>query len=291
MLDSLLIVQDSDGQERSFHVFNKVTGHHVADFGLRGRGPGETLNLSSANMLQDSLFVFDANLQKLVTYDIRGILSGKPSWTETSITGIAPNMVLQALPVGNGKLLLCGNNDMMRFGLWNTRTSAIESVVRTYPSYSKDPETNWAVSGYSASVRYSEAQNKLVACTYVGAAMEVYDMSRSDIGQVSAEYYYAPVYKYVEGTVPRWIVPAEDTVIGFEDLCLTDTGVYGLVWGVESSAMEKSIPTVIKFDYDGFPQCRYILPDILMAFTVDENGDIYGMALNENMEFNIKKYY
>lgn len=290
VMDSLLIVHDSDGMEAAFHVFSKYTGEHVLDFGLRGRGPGETLNVSSVNLLGDTLYVYDANLRKVILYNIPEILAGKSSWKEINVSRDVPYMILQVVPIGNEKMILCGNNDKMRFGIWDTSSDEAEAKVCEYPPYSKDKEANSAISNYSASVKFNEFESKLVSATYIGATMEIYDVSSSGIVRTFSEYYYRPEYEYARGAVPRWVIPGEDSVIGFQDICLTDSGIYGLIWGVRSSAMEASVPELIKFAYNGMPMCRYLIPDILESVVVDENGDIYGMALNGNMESNIKKY-
>ena len=288
--DSLIIVHDSNGMEMAFHVFNKEDGTHIMDFGHRGRGPGETLNISSVNFSGGYLYAYDANLQKLVSYDVSKTISGKPEWTETDLSGIAPNMLLQVLPVGHGKLLLCGNSDRMRFGIFDRQSGKIESATNEYPSYSKDDEANWAVSNYSASVRFNITRNKMVTTTYIGATMEIYDLSSGVLDKTVSEYYYKPVFSYAVGAVPRWVTPGDDSVIGFQDLYLDDSGIFGLVWGMESSEMEWSVPALYKFGYDGCPVCKYSLSDILESVAIDRNGDIYGMALNDSKEFIIKKY-
>ena len=291
IIDSLLIIHDSDGgAETAFHVFRKHGGEHIMDFGFRGRGPGETLNISSVNLQNDTLYVYDANLRKLVMYDIGKAFKGEQCWTEVPVA-MTPNMVLQAVPAGENTVILCGNDGQMRFGLWDMASSdGITVTENNYPVYSEDIEADFAVANYSASVRYSETERKLVAATYIGAVMEIYDINLSGINRLFTGYYYRPVYEYAKGAVPRWVVPSEKTVIGFQDLYLTSSGIYGLIWGVKSPSINGPVPGLIMFDYNGTAICRYELPDILESVAVDENGDIYGMALNHDMEFNIKKY-
>ena len=289
VMDSLLIVHDSDGMDKAFDIFHKLTGNHILDFGLRGRGPGETLDVSSVNLMNDTLYVYDANLKKLVLYDIRGILAGKNSRSEISTKNAAPNMILQAVPTGNGEMILCGNDNRMRFGLWNMSLNEIKTTINDYPPYTEDKETDCSISCYSASIGFCPSENKLVSATYIGATMEIYNISYYGFDKTFSGYYYRPVYEYARGAIPRWVIPGQDTIIGFQDLCLTNSAIYGLIWGIESPS-EDNLQKLIKFDYNGTPLCRYELPDILESMTVDEDGNIYGMAMNENMEFNIRKY-
>ena len=290
VMDSLLIVQDSDGMKTAFHVFDKTTGRHLTDFGFRGRGPGETFNISSANLYDGTLYVYDATLRKLVLYDIHEALAGNRCWTEVPIDDVAPNMVLQVVPAGDGRLILCGNDGRMRFGLWRMSSDEMEAMVNEYPPYSEDEEADFAISCYSASVKFSETENKLVSGTYIGAVMEIYDVTPNGIRKTFSGYYHRPRFEYAHGAVPRWVVPGKDTVIGFQDISLTASGIYGLIWGVRTLSPDGPVPELIRFGYDGTPECRYMVPDIMTAFAVDRNGDIYGMALNDDMEFNIRKY-
>ena len=52
---------------------------------------------------------------------------------------------------------------------------------------------------------------------------------------------FKPQYDYARGARPRWVTATPQTVIGFEDLYITEDAIYGLVWGEEKASMSKSV--------------------------------------------------
>ena len=290
ILDSLIIIHDSRKQQYAFHIFNRYSGSHVADFGVKGRGPGEVLNVASVNLFQGSLVAYDVSLKKIVEYNIKDILSfDAEPWKEIAVTDISDNLVLQAIPIDADRFILSGNDNRMRYGIWNIFDNTVRKDISEYPAYTTDEETNWAISCYSASLQYNRSKRKLVSGTYIGASLEIYDVS-DRIEYCASEFYYEPKYGYAPGTVPKWVTLVDDTVVGFHNIALGDDGIYGLLWGVESVKLEASHQRLVKFGYDGKPICEYKIQDFLESVAVSEDGDIYGMALDESGEFILKVY-
>ena len=110
LVDSLIIVNDFMGQEYAFHIFSKATGIHVKNFGKRGRGPGELVSVSSAAVYNGSLVAYDANLKKMLIYNLKDVMSGEKVYDrEYSLVGTTDNMVLQVIPAYDN-FILAGNS-------------------------------------------------------------------------------------------------------------------------------------------------------------------------------------
>ncbi len=292
LVDSLIIVNDFMGQEYAFHIFSKTTGIHVKDFGKRGRGPGELVSVSSAVVYNGSLVAYDANLKKMLIYNLKDVMSGEKVYDrEYSLIGTTDNMVLQVIPAYNN-FILAGNSDRMRFGIWELDEKFPESVYTEFPSFVTDDETNWSIANYAASMAFSPDNGKFVTGTYIGCTFEIFDVANTDISRDTVRYFYD--FKetgYAAGAVPKWVVPDAKTVIGFQDMDLTPDVVYGLIWGVESEDMEKSGQKIIGFDYAGNPLFSYMMDDILISFDTDDIGNIYGIAVTPDFtDYCIKVY-
>ena len=50
--------------------------------------------------------------------------------------------------------ILVGNNDKMRFGVWNHKTSSISKVNSLFPEQVSDKEIDWAIANYASSFLY-----------------------------------------------------------------------------------------------------------------------------------------
>lgn len=292
VMDSVLIIHDSQTGEYSFHIFDKATGKHLTDFGRRGRGPGEVLNVASVNCIGDTLVVYDTGIKQIKEYKISELLSGRNGCVfECSIAGTAENLVMQILPAGNGNYILSGNDCRMRFGLWDRKDNRMVCKNTFYPNYEKDDEINWSISNYAAQARYNHSNHKLVAATYIGGVLEICDVMDSKIENSSIKYFYDyKDYRIAQGAVPKWVTLADKTQIGFQYIALTGNYIFGLVWGSRSMDIEKSSPDIFRFDYRGKPIAKYILGDRVITFSVDNDNCFYGMSYDEDGEWRLKKY-
>lgn len=291
LVDSLIVVSDFQSHEYAFHVFDK-SGTHLCDFGRRGRGPGELVSVSSAKVSDGRIVAYDAGLKKIIVYDLMDVMSGERTYgQEYSLVGKTDNTVFQTIPAA-GDFILAGNNDKMRFGVWNPGRSIPECTYTGYPPFVSDDEVNWSIANYAVSMEYSPDNAKLVTGTYIGCTLEMFDVDETEIRRDTVRYFYDfKEVGYAKGAVPKWVVPDGKTVIGFQDIVLTPDMVYGLIWGIESDDMEKGHQKIIGFDYAGQPVCAYTLDDILVSFDIDDTGHIYGIAVTSDFsDYCIKVY-
>ena len=291
ILDSLLIVHDSYLQTTSLHIFRKSDGTHLKSFGAKGRGPGELIGINSVNTNYDgSITVFDLMGNKIILFDIVSVLlDRKPCFTEYPIP-TAPNRIKQVLRHKN-EFIVKGNDDKMRYGFWNPSAQTCHDLYTAYPQLSDDPEANWSLTDYAVRVRLSPDGKMLAGATYIGGVLELFDISENGLHPRAARYFFEPRCEYLEGARPRWVQPVPESVIGFEDLYLTDDAIYGLVWGVEKSEMADSKPQLFRFDPNGNPTTAYTLSDeVLETIAVDNDGTIYGAGCDSEGRYKLCRY-
>lgn len=291
IIDSLLLVHDSYKQSDCFHIFNKYDGTHILSFGKKGRGPGEFLEVNSVNYNYDnrSITVFDPNSKKITIFDITNILRGEePRFSEFTITA-APNFIKQVIRY-KGEFITKGNSDKMRYGLWKPSDRQFYNIYTEFPNLTEDNETNWSITDYSVKVRLSPDRQKLVAGTYIGGVLEVFDINEQGFSRSAARYFFEPLYGYAEGAKPKWVTTTPETKLGFEDVFLTDEAIYGLVWEVEKKTMSQHRPSIIQFDYSGNPSACYTLSNTLESFAVDADHTLYGVGYNDEGEYTLNRY-
>ena len=190
IMDSLLIVHDSYNQAECFHVFHKDSGTHLKSFGKKGRGPGEFMEVNSFNNNYDgrSVTVFDPNSRKIIVFDMHNILEEtQPRFRELTVEN-APNFVKQMLPY-RGNFIAKGNDDKMRYGIWTPPSDVFSNIYVDYPRLAEDREDNWSLTDYSAKVRLSPDGRKLIAVTYIGGIMEIFDLNENGFESSTIRYF------------------------------------------------------------------------------------------------------
>ena len=283
--DSLLIVYDIQGHDDAFHIFRKETGEYIKSFGHRGRGPGEIIDAGSVDCSSGKIVVCAPNQNKIVVYELDRILSDKlDPYREIQIVEV-PNFVKKAVLYDNGYIIK-GNDDRMRYGIWIPEQGLLKNIYTEYPKLSTNAEINWSLTDYASRLRLSPDCRKLVSGSYIGCVLEILDIQDDGCFGISAtRYFYEPIWKIAAGAVPKWAVPTDETIIGFQDISLTQNYIYGLVWGIELEVLESGHPFIVKFDYSGTPKCKYFINDVMLALAVDSCDKIaYGIVMDSDGE-------
>lgn len=289
MLDTLLIVQDDYKLADCFHIFRKSDGAFVRSFCKKGRGPGEALNVNSASVdrTQGTLTAFDQQQKKLLTFDIAKILKDETPYYQEIAVSQPPNVITRMLPRGDGQYVVKGLTAPMRWGVWNPATGQFSGIYTDFPHIGEDTETDWSLGEYAAVVHLSPDGKKLVAGTYIGAMLEVFNVADSGFIPTATRYFLAPVYRCLENATPKWAVPTDETIIGFDNIFVTDRAIFAIVWGV--SDLEHNRPDIIVFAMDGTPRARYTTAESLECIAVD-GRTLYGAGTNSEGNYTLNQY-
>lgn len=291
VIDSLLIIHDSQKQDYCFHIFSVNTGRYIKSFGAKGRGPGEVLFPESMNYSENRKVVttYDSNLRKIVLYNISSILNNrKYSFTEIQITN-SPNFVYQALPYKNN-FILRGSDSKMRFGIMDTLQN-VKFCYTEMPFIVSDNEENMAILNYVPQCAISPNGEKMILSTYIGSIFEILNVSENKICTDTVQYYYPPIYNVLKGYEPKWIGTTPKTIIGCHSLFVTNDTIYTIYEG--ESAKENLIhKKLMLFNWNGefCKQYSFEEGDPISLCIDDKNKQLYCIILNDKYEYQIYNY-
>lgn len=287
--DSLIVINDSYNQEYGLHIFRKSSGEWLKSFCHSGRGPGEHMLINSMSVDDaGNIVIYDPNRKCIISYDLKQILSGNHNAFIEYEVSSAPNYIKKALPY-EGNFIVKGNDSRMRYGYWDEKCDSISDTFSIYPMFSKDDEANWSICDYNTVDKISPNDEYLLCATYIGASLELFSLDANEITQSRTKYIFEPIFDYAEGAVPRWVVPTDDTVIGFSDVYLTNENIYGLLWGVKALDMESCNPIIILYDYTLAARKVYKPKEQIEKIAVD-NNTIYATGIDENGVYALYRY-
>lgn len=287
LTDSLLIIQDFRDKTSFFHVLDRESGKFKQEFGAIGRGPGELLSASyssSFSLNKDTLYVFDDQAKKIVSYVNKGHTFGYYS------EYVIPSAITQ-----KGNIMNCFNiNDRFwalgyngifnknRFVVFNQNASSYRETGE-YPNlsdYNITPTNMYQLFYGPSFIRINNSKTKAVFGTYKGGIMEVFDLSGIESGVLEKDtslLFHAP-YKLGESLESN-----SGITFGFEDLCITEHEIYALINGKTGEENPYFAKAVKVFDLKGNPIVEYLSDLNLRCIAVDVNNrEFYAIAYEPN---------
>ena len=289
IIDSLLIVHDSYNRDTCFHIFNKINGKHIGSFGNKGRGPGEIIFPSSLNYnpKTKTLTTYEANLKKIIKYNIADISTQKTiSFSEIKLNSI-PFFALQAIPSDDSFIIR--GNAQVRFAIIDTNNK-ITSQFKNYPKLTIDKEENRAIFNYAPQCVLKPDGNKLAILTYIGGVLEIFDIKNNSITPNTIKYFNEPIYKSVDGFKPKWIGTTPQTVVGCDNIYATNENIYCIYEGEVAKDNEPEPKKIIVFNWDGIPQLQYEINEGLPNGIAVDEDNLYCILMNKDYEYQLYKY-
>lgn len=290
--DSMIIVLDLMSPDYFFNVFN-LHGKWIGHFGRKGKGPGELLAPQQFFITQPAVVSVFSN-QKLVQYNLRNFRSDKTIPFQEM--GLPIIDAFQVIPWTSDNYLLFGANPMQRIRIYDASSDSVIYSYNRFPQLfsSPDPELEAAVFAYGPRLYIKPDLTQFVQTTYIGAILEIFNCTSSEVESTEVIGIYRPEYKQlpVGGVHITW---DEHTTIGFESAATTDQYIYTLLNGVKGSELQKSTPEtpfttkISVFDWAGKPVRQIETKHMLTTIAVgDKHGNIFATSYNRG-EFNLIK--
>ena len=299
--DTILIVMD-DVDSHFLHLYNTVDGSLIQNFARKGQGPGELLSAERFHLSVDKkkLSVYDIMSNKIVTYKIDSILLGKMVCEEFRVEygKLLDNKMLtivyDMIPYNDSLYIVKANNDNMRYGLFSSKNDDISILYTSYImdgfDYNSKDEV-WSVFSSNTSTFIKPDRTRLVNATKIGAILEIFDINAEELNMSSRHnmFLYEPIYGIAEGAKPVFVVSNENTLLGFENIYVTDNYIYALLYDSDVKMYPNSISI---FDWDCKPIKKIYLDKSVRKLCVDEvNRKIYLLAISEENCYELNVLY
>lgn len=290
LVDSLIIIHDSQKQDACFHIFN-VEGDYLESFGVKGRGPGEIVLPVSMHYSENrkAIVTYDFSLRKMVFYNIQNILKHrKPFYTEVPIASDL-NFLHQVLPYKRN-FVLRGPDINMRFAIMDS-LQHICSCYSSVPQLVPDDKENWAIINYLPQCAISPNGEKMVLATYVGSMFEIFNIKGDKIVRDTVQYYYPPIYNVLQKSKPAMIGTTPETILGCHNVFVSDSAIYAIYEG-ESAKKNQIHKKLMVFDWNGefYKQYCFKEGDPVCICVDEKNNTFYCVILNDKFEFQLTKY-
>ncbi|MFW5877583.1 MAG: BF3164 family lipoprotein [bacterium] len=286
IIDSLLIIEDFVNRDYSLLVFNRFSYQHKMYLGKKGNGPNEIINprseltISASN---NSFHLFDANSRRFFSYKVLkngGIESTSHSFKSYKDEAFVLSLIkVKDYYVATGMM---GDFKHNRFLVFDKRFELVNKC-NGYP-YLSDGIPHEHKSGllhYNNSYEVKPDGTKIVFGTYIGATMEIFDVSNLpyEIKSISEVNVIPPIYVDIPGPHGVQVQWDDESILGFEDIFCTDNYIYTVING--RSGDDEDFPNTIKvFDWNGKPIKQYNLNCGIVRLAVDEvNGIIYAVGV------------
>lgn len=295
LFNNLLIVEDFIQQPHCFFVVDLSQNEVIATFPNKGKGPGEIINPSMNPYITDvgTLQLFDPNTRRICEYSLDLTNLGKV---------ISEIKLPQVLYKDNGFILECFHIDNSFIAIGNgnpffskyrflhlneDNNHSFTGEIEKIPSHINN-ETFQKIMMYVRRVEIKPDKSKILFVSYIGGRMEIFENMNTKEGiQNTISKNFSP-YIFTEDEYN--VVWNDDTIIGFEDIFVTNDYIYALYNGCKGDEYE--YPSTIKvFNWDGLPVRQFNLNTNLRSIAVDEeNNCIYGIFYT-NSDTGLARFY
>lgn len=274
--DNLLVLASSaDGW---IHVYDKENGGHKGSYLIAGRGHGEVLNATQADVTGDELALYDELSGKMFLYDIDTSAAQMFSYKYNMDFSRYVKPVRQAWKMRDNTYLAFGqvgvpDNELGRFQILSEDT--VLSDYNVFP-VSSDVEQKTFLSSFYA---MSPDRTRFANGTLFGAILETFDISGNEIRQAGLRMIYPPLIEFKSGVVHH----TEKMLWGFSSLCASDDMIYSVF--INNNTPDRFNHLAV-FDWSGNELAYYDVDyDILRICYMEESPDKLYAIVIDNHEY------
>jgi hypothetical protein len=283
LTDTHLIIQDGYGQDAFFHAVDRNSGLLKFEFGKRGNGPGEVLQIKW-NPIYDrekgEIQTFDHERRRLCYYSSDGQFITSKNILETA--GKYGLYILDFFDIGN-YYLACGLNGILdenRFVVFNDSLELIHSFEK-YPDIEYDfnskKNKQIEIDLFNNIFCFKVTPNRQYAvfASYNFGLLEIYKLNGRPDKMVK-----------IKTLLLTKLLKNGSYIRGFEDIYVTDNYVYALHNGKTVEENPYCAKSIKIFDFEGNPVSEYYVGIDMRCLAVDEDEKtIYAVAYNSDDGF------
>lgn len=226
-----------------------------------------------------------------IEYNIREFLNKKTDYcSKTNCSKLVSHSAKNARKLGNGYLFEGFTSDM-RFMVAD---NSIKVICKDYPPMlpEEKKEDVAAVHTYNSDMLVSPNKSRWVQTSYIGGILEIFEYDGGKIKNIGTNPIYKPVYMGEKQDV-SW---EDKTIIGFDDMVVTDKYIYTLLNGAMGKQLKSNPPVnpftnkITVFDWNGNIKKIINTDCMLLAIDVDEREDVcYGISIDLKNGYELRR--
>lgn len=295
--DSVLIVLDFHSGD-SYTLFDTNSGKVIRRFGAIGQGPDE-IPLGTYGHLENKYFY--------LFYDQTGYI-GKHSidslWNINSIPRsntlakyqIEEAQLSRAIPLNDSIFLGAGTyKSRFQYLLFNKNNKVIDYSIDIYNFENKDFNKYHKFLSNQGNLKKHPNKNKFVYSINFSSNLDFIEIENNKINLIKSLHFYDPNYQPISNDNLNRVIPANNNIIGYIDLCATEQFVYALYADKEIFTKGKgndyNSDTILVFDWSGNPIKILKLKNEAYYICIDEEKKIlYAAVINDSYGWSIISY-
>ena len=267
-------------------VYDKITGDFIGRYVSLGQGPDEiSMGIAMGiNTDKHSLFVYDQNQQKMLTFFIPESFNGSLlSLVDIQNFSTYNGVVRRAWCMKNGGYLVDGQLGLQdgKQKRFHYLSDTIMSSYNTFPLRGSDEEKLFI----SSKVCFSPSYKKMATGILYGGILETFELSDNRIDVIATQYFYKPEFLLQSSGIDT----TEETVYGFSTLCATEESIYSVLIGSKDS---EALDNISVFDWEGNPKSRYQTDRLNFKLAVDPyiKDRLYALTFSRANGFSLAYY-
>lgn len=274
--DSLIMTLDfHDGM--SYSLFDNANGKCIKRFGETGHGNMEIPVGCMGSIYNGMFYAFDDELHIIASYKLDSQESARAS--EIIKYQIDGAQISQIVPINNHLFVAMGTyKNHYQYIVFDDKNNVSGYA---FDIYNKDDEHldeyHKFLSNQGCLVRHPH-KNLFVGAIRYSANIDFFAVENGKIREIQSIRQHNPILKSINVMGMRRVLPDDNTINGYIDLCATDEYVFALYSDVPLKSDSYCSKTILVFDWNG-----NIVGKIPM------NNDVYYVAANKSCLFTVEK--
>lgn len=279
---------------KSYSLFDRHSGKMLGRYGTIGQGPNE-IPLGCTGNLEDNIFyASDDQTGLVVKYNIDSLSKNINSPVVRLVKYQLPDAQLSKLiPLNDSIFLGAGTyKSEYQYLLFDANSKVLDYAVKIYNSDDQSYNKYHKFLSNQGKLVKQPKGSKFAYTVNLSSNIDFFQVNNNKIELIKSLHLGSPIYKPAQDGIFNRVIPTENSVIGYIDICAANKYVYALYSNAKWEESEGDANVVLVFDWSGNPVQSYKLSHKAHYLTVDEiSGSMYTAAKNEEGEWMILSYH
>lgn len=272
--------------ENSFSLINTEKENEVIRFGKIGHGAKEIPIGCTGHMTDSSFIAFSDELHCIVEYNLKNI---NYEHNKVHKYDLEDTQFTQIVPVDSSRYIGMGTyKDEYQYVLFDKKNNVIDYALHLYNYDNPDFNSFHKFLSNQGRLAKHPTEPKFAAVVYNSRNIDFFEVNDS-INCIKSSRELSPNYECVTWNGCNRVLPANDTPIGFIDVCANQDFVFALYSESELVSGEDSSDMILVYNWDGVLCANLTLPN-KVKYIAATNDMLFIIMETNNGEYMLKGY-